>query len=135
MEIIAALLVVAITIIGIAALYGESSQTEQESNPQAQAARLAQVMAERIEANTAGRTGYANVIGVLCTEKKDPRPVNAAAQEAACWHEDIRKTLPNGSGAISRDLSSNPPIYVIAVSWSAAGEGAASYVMRIKPTK
>lgn len=134
-EVIAALLVVGIGLIGVAALYGEAMHTEIDTHPQAQAARLAQVMAEKVDANVAGRTGYANVIGVLCTETRDPRPVNAAAQEAACWHEEIRKALPNGTGAISRDLSTNPPTYVISVSWSAAGAGAASYVMRVQPGK
>lgn len=92
-------------------------------------------MADKVNTNTAGRTGYANVIGVLCTETRDPRPINAASQEAACWHEEIRKTLPNGTGAITRDLSTNPATYVVSVSWSAAGAGAASYVMRVQPTK
>ena len=134
-EVIAALLVVGIGLIGVAALYGEAMQTEIDTHPQAQAARLAQFMAEKVTANTAGRTGYANVIGVVCTEMRDARPVNAAAQEAACWHEEIRKALPNGTGSITRDLSTNPPTYVIAVSWSAAGAGAASYVVRVQPTK
>lgn len=134
-EVIAALLVVGIGLIGIAALYGEAMQTEIDTHPQAQAARLAQSMADKVNSNAAGRAGYANVIGVLCTETRDARPVNAAAQEAACWHEEIRKALPNGTGAITRDLSTNPPTYVIAVSWSAAGAGAASYVVRVQPTK
>jgi len=134
-EVVAALLVVGIGLVGIAALYGEAMQTELDTHPQAQAARLAQIMAEKVNANTAGRTGYANVIGVLCTETRDVRPVNAAAQEAACWHEEIRKALPNGTGSITRDLSTNPPTYVIAVSWSAAGAGAASYVLRTQPAK
>ncbi|HMN44085.1 MAG TPA: type IV pilus modification protein PilV [Povalibacter sp.] len=134
-EVIAALLVVGIGLIGIAALYGEAMQTEIDTHPQAQAARLAQLMAEKVNANAAGRTGYANVIGVLCTETRDPRPVNAAAQEAACWHDEIRKALPNGSGAITRDLTTNPPTFVVSVSWSAAGAGAASYVVRVQPSK
>jgi type IV pilus assembly protein PilV len=134
-EVIAALLVVGIGLIGVAALYGEAMQTEIDTHPQAQAARLAQVMTGKIESNATGRTGYANVIGVLCTETRDPRPVNAAAQEAACWHDEIRKALPNGTGSIARDLSTNPPTYVVAVSWSAAGAGAASYVVRVQPTK
>lgn len=133
-EVLAALLVVAIGVIGVAALYGEAMHTEVDTHPQAQAARLAQEMSLRIEVNAAGRSGYANVIGVLCTEARDSRPVTAAAQEAACWHDEIRKSLPTGAGAITRDLSTNPPTYVVAVNWSAAGTGASSYVVRVQPS-
>lgn len=136
-EVLAALLVIAIGVIGVAALHGETRQSEPETHPQIQAARLAQHMADRVQSNAEGRTGYANVIGVVCpeqkdTEQKDPRPASAA-EEAACWHEDIRKQLPNGTGAITRDLSTAPPTYVVSVSWSAIGTGAASYVVRVQP--
>jgi type IV pilus assembly protein PilV len=135
-EIIAAIAVVAIGLIGIAALYGEALQTEISSEPRAQAARLAQDMADRISRNTAGRAGYASVVGVLCTvEARDPRPLNAASQEAACWQDEVEKQLPNGSGAITRYLTTNPPTYVVSVSWSAPGSGASSYVLRVQPAK
>jgi len=133
-EILTAVLVIAIGLIGIAALYSEALQTELGTNPRAQAARLAQEMADRVNANAAGRVGYASVVGVLCaTQDKDAKPQNAAAQEAACWQDEVEEKLPNGTGAITRDLSTNPPTYVIAVSWSAPREGAASYVIRVQP--
>lgn len=135
-EILTAVLVIAIGLIGIAALYSEAMQTELDTQPRAQAARLAQAMADRVKANASGRSGYASVVGVLCiTEGRDPRPVTAAAQEAACWQDEVEEKLPNGTGAITRDLSSNPPTYVIAVSWSAPSAGAASYVLRVQPTE
>ena len=134
-EVLAALLVVAIGVIGVAALYGEAMHVEVDTHPQAQAARLAQEMSQRIVANPTGRSGYANVIGVLCTGTPDSRPVTAAAQEAACWHDEIRKALPTGAGSITRDLTTHPPTYVIAVNWSAAGTGASSYVVRVQPAK
>lgn len=135
-EIIAAIAVVAIGLIGIAALYGEALQTEISTEPRAQAARLAQDMSDRIVRNTTGRAGYASVVGVLCTtETRDPRPLNAASREAACWQDEVEKQLPNGSGAITRDLTTNPPTYVVSVSWSAPGSGASSYVLRVQPVK
>jgi hypothetical protein len=91
-------------------------------------------MAARVNANAQGRVGYTSVVGVLCgNEPRVVKPHNAAAQEAACWQDEIEKELPNGTGAVSRDLRTNPPTYVIAVSWSAEGSGAASYVMRVQP--
>ena len=131
---LAALLVIAIGLIGIASLYGEAGQPGIDNHPRAEAQRLAQDMIERVKSNPAGRSGYASVVGVLCvTDGRDSRPVTAAAQEAACWEDEVERRLPNGTGAISRDLSTNPPTYVVAVSWSAPGSGAASYVVRIQP--
>lgn len=133
-EVLTAVLVIAIGLIGIAALYSEALQADLETDPRAQAARLAHEMADRVNANAAGRAGYASVVGVLCvTEKRDRKPQNAAAQEAACWQDEVEEKLPSGTGAITRDLSTNPPTYVIAVSWSAPRVGAASYVIRVQP--
>jgi len=134
--VIAALLVIAIGLIGIASLYGDAVQTELDTQPRARAARLAQSMADRVTANSAGRAGYASVVGVLCvTNGRQLKPQAAAAQEAACWQDEVEKNLPSGTGAITRDPSTNPPTYVIAVSWFAAGSGAASYVVRVQPAQ
>ncbi|MFL6549844.1 MAG: type IV pilus modification protein PilV [Povalibacter sp.] len=133
-EVIAAVLVLGIGLIGIASLYGEAVQNELDNDPRARAERLALSMADRVKANATGRAGYASVIGVLCVqEPRSPKPQQAAAQEAACWQDEVEKNLPSGTGAITRDLSTNPPTYVVAVSWSAEGSGAASYVVRVQP--
>lgn len=133
-EVLTAILVIAIGLIGIAALYSEGLQAELDTQPRAQAAQFAQSVADRVIANATGRAGYASVIGVVCTPGAKPtRPDSAAAQEAACWQDEIEQKLPNGTIAITRDLSTTPATYVIAVSWSAPGAGAGSYVMRVQP--
>lgn len=131
-EILAALLVLGMALIGIAALYSQSAHTPQQVDPRARAAELAQAMAERIRANTAGEAGYATTIGIDCNPEAQAATAEATAvQETACWQEEIAKTLPNGQGTITRDRSTMPPSIVIAVSWSAPGSGAASYVTRV----
>jgi type II secretory pathway pseudopilin PulG len=133
-ELLAAVSVVAVAIIGIAALYGSENDPEQPVSARTQAAGLAEKMAIRIEQDAAGRSGYASVVGVLCNPPlRSKRADDAAAREAACWHNQVEKELPNGSGSITRDASTLPPTYVIAVSWSTAEVGAASYVMRVQP--
>lgn len=133
-EVVAAVLVVAIGLIGIASLYGDAAQTQSDTQPLATAAALAQNMAARVSANPTGRTGYASVVGVLCvTTGRDSRPQYAAAQEAACWQDEVEKNLPSGTGSITRDTTTNPPTYTVAVSWSAVGAGAATYVLRVQP--
>jgi len=129
-----ALLIIGVGLLGVASLYSEALQKGPDTQPRAQAARLAEQIAARVEANATGRVGYTSVVGVLCVkEQPDAKPQQAAAQEAACWQNEIQGKLPNGTGAITRDLSTDPPTYVIAVSWSAPRQGAASYVIRVQP--
>jgi type IV pilus assembly protein PilV len=132
-EVVAALIIIAIALLGISALYVEHTETTREAEPRIRAAELAEQMANRIRANAAGRTGYASVVGVVCNKGAEPkRAEDAAALEAACWSEQVAAELPSGLGSITRDLSTTPPTYVVAVSWSPAQGGAASYVIRVR---
>ena len=131
-ETLAALLVIAVGVIGVAALYLDNVRATPEDELHRQAAELAEAIAARIDANAEGRVGYAGTIGVVCHRKAKPRtPQDAAAQEAACWEDEVERRLPSGLGSITRDLTTSPPTYVVAVSWSAPERGAASYVIRI----
>ena len=133
-EFLAAVLVIAIGLIGIAALYDDTAHVDPVAQPRLQAAQLAETMAERVRANTAGRVGYTSIIGIVCNPNaKTRRPADVAAQEAACWQDEVQRKLPNGSGTVSSDTSTDPPTYIVAVSWSAAGVGASSYVVRVQP--
>lgn len=133
-EVATALLLIAIGLIGIAALYSDIVPTAPADVPRLQAAKLAEAIGERVRANAEGRSGYASIVGVVCeSRKKITRAVDAAAQEAACWLDEVQRTLPSGTGSITRDSSSSPPTFVVAVSWSAPGQGAASYVTRVQP--
>jgi type IV pilus assembly protein PilV len=135
-EIVVALLIIAIALIGIAALYTDTTDMAREAEPRVRAAELAEQIAARIDANAAGRTGYASVVGVVCNAKAKPkRTEDVAAMEAACWHERVANELPSGLGSITRDTSTTPPTYVVAVSWSPPEGGAASFVMRVTGTE
>ena len=134
-EILVALLMIGVAIIGIAALYADGTGAARVSEPRLRAAELAEQIAARISANPAGRTGYASVVGVVCDEQAKPkRAQDAAAVEAACWHQQVAEQLPSGMGSITRDATTTPPIYVVAVSWSSPEGGAASYVIRVQQT-
>jgi type IV pilus assembly protein PilV len=132
-EVLAALLVMAVGVIGIAALYSDQVQTNPEAQLHHEAAALAEQIAERIRATKEGHAGFATTIGVLCEQQqsKPALPQDAAAREAACWEDEVERKLPSGLGSISRDALTNPPTYVIAVSWSAPDAGTASYVIRV----
>lgn len=132
-EILAALLVIAVGIVGVAALYSDQTHIPSDARLPLRAAELAEVMAERIRATSEGRDGFATTVGVVCDAKKKVKlPQDKAAQEAACWEDEVERALPSGLGSISRDTSMTPASYVVAVSWSAPETGAASYVTRVE---
>ncbi len=133
-EVLAALLVIAVGVIGIAALYSDAVQTNTEEHLHLQAAELAAEIAKRIEENEVGRVGYAGTVGVVCNaQRRVTSPVDAAANEAACWEDRVERSLPSGLGTITRDVSTTPVTYIVAVSWSAPKKGAASYVIQVTP--
>jgi len=132
-EILAALLVVAVAIVGIAALYSDQTHIPVDARLPLRASELAEQMAERIRATPEGRDGFATTVGVICNANAKTRtPQDKAAQIAACWEDEVESSLPSGLGSISRDTSMTPASYVVAVSWSAPGTGAASYVTRVE---
>jgi type IV pilus modification protein PilV len=133
-EIAAALLVIAVGIIGIAALYSDQVHTTDDTQLHMQAETLADAIAVRILATDAehGRPGFATTIGVVCNPDAKPKlAIDVAAQEAACWQDEVEQKLPSGLGSITRDPSTNPVSYIVAVSWSPPGSGTASYVIRV----
>jgi type IV pilus assembly protein PilV len=131
-EIIVALLVVSAGIIGVAALYMDRVHANAEAELHVRAVKLAEEIAARITANQAGRIGYIGTIGVVCDKNAKPKLAqDAAAIEASCWQDEVEEQLPSGLGSISRDTTTNPIAYVVAVSWSAPESGTASYVLRV----
>ena len=68
-EMLAALLVMAVGIIGIAALYSDQVQTNPEAQLHREAAELAEQIADRIRNTKEGHAGFATTIGVLCDQQ------------------------------------------------------------------
>ncbi|MDY6946893.1 MAG: hypothetical protein SXG53_14350 [Pseudomonadota bacterium] len=132
-EMLAALLVMAVAIVGIAALYSDQTHIPPDARLPLRAAELAEEMADRIRATPEGRDGFATTVGVICNAKAKIRlPQDKAAQIASCWEDEVERSLPSGLGSISRDTALTPASFVVAVSWSAPGAGAASYVTRVE---
>jgi type IV pilus modification protein PilV len=132
-EVLAALLVIAVGIVGVAALYSDQTHIPADARLPLRAEELAESMAQRIRMTAEGRDGFATTVGVICDrEKKIKTPQDQAALEAACWENEVERSLPSGLGSIARDTTSTPASYVVAVSWSAPETGAASYVTRVE---
>jgi type IV pilus assembly protein PilV len=132
-EMLVALLVIAVGIIGVAALYSDQTHIPADARLPLRAAELAESMAQRIRSTAEGRDGFATTVGVVCDRgKKIKTPQDQAALDAACWENEVERSLPSGLGSITRDTTSNPASYVVAVSWSAPETGTASYVTRVE---
>ncbi len=132
-EVLVALLILSVGLLGIAALYVDNLRSGRTSILRTQAATLAADMADRIRVNRAGGAAFARVTGQHCTDIATDAPAaDVAANEVACWQDDVARELPNGTGTIARDTTTLPATYTVTVSWSETGAGTASYVVRVQ---
>jgi type IV pilus assembly protein PilV len=132
-EVLVALLILAVGLLGVAALYVDNLRSGRTGVLRTQAATLAGDMADRIRTNRTGGAAFARVTGQRCMELAPTAPVeDVAANEVACWQEEVAKFLPNGTGIVARDTTTVPPTYTVTVSWSETGAGTASYVVRVQ---
>lgn len=147
-EVLVALVVLSVGMLGIAALYVESLRSGRSALSRSQAVVLAADMGDRIRANPAGGANYSKTVdaqGALsagCAQGGTTCDSAAmAAHDIAIWYSAVDSragaptSLPGGRGAIAVDATTTPRTYTITVSWSESGDAAAganSYVLRIQ---
>ena len=133
-ELLSAILVLAVGVLGVVALYVDQSR-EQERNPRTIATALAQEMAEHIRSRGPAEKAPRVQLAPFCTQPPgtaDPLSGgDTLAQDVACWQERVANALPNATGLVEKEDSN--PDYKVTVSWSEAGVGAASVVLQVKP--
>ena len=131
-ESITALLVLGIGVLSIATVYLERTQAAPAVLLHSKAGRLAAEMAERIRSARGQPVHFENPIGVVCRHGlSDATRQEQAANDIACWQDEVARILPNGSAAIMHDTDRLDAAYLITVSWSAPGSGTASYILRV----
>lgn len=132
-EVLVALLILSVGLLGVAALYVDNLRNGRTGVLRTQAAALAADMAERVRTNRSGGASFARVTGQRCQELPSTASADdVAANEVACWQEEVAKSLPNGTGIVARDTTTLPATYTVTVSWSETGAGTASYVVRVQ---
>lgn len=147
-EVLVALVVLSVGMLGIAALYVESLRSGRFALSRSQAVILASDMGDRIRANPAGGANYTKTVdaqGMLsagCAEGGTTcDPAAMAAHDIATWYSAVDSragaptALPQGRGTIAVDATTTPTTYTITVSWSESGDPTAnanSYVLRIQ---
>jgi type IV pilus assembly protein PilV len=131
-EVLIALVIMSIGMLGIAGLYVHSMQAGSTSLFRHHAVTLAGDIADRIRANPRAGAAYAlagannNCVGggIDCT------PAEMAANDIFLWDQQAAATLPNGAVNVVFNNGVIPPTYQITVTWTQPGE-ALNYTVTI----
>jgi type IV pilus assembly protein PilV len=123
-EVLIALIILSVGMLGIAGLYVHSMQAGRTSLFRHHAVTLAGDVADRIRANPRAAAVYAlaggdnNCVdgGVDCT------PQEMAANDIFLWDQQAADTLPNGTVTVVFDNAVLPPTYEITIAWTEPGE-------------
>lgn len=128
LEVLVALIILSIGLLGLAALQAFSIKANQSANYRTQATALAYDLIDRMRANRneliAGRyyTGYTAAPGNCPDAGGSPPASSAAARDVYDWKCAIRAQLPQGEGAVRMPGGT----VVVAIRWTDArwAEGA-----------
>lgn len=131
-EVLVALIIMSVGMLGIASLYVQSMQAGRTSLFRHNAVTLAGDVADRIRANPTAGAAYAgagadfNCIaqGTNCSAPQ------MAAQDVLVWSDQATNSLPDGAVDILFDNAVAPPTYQITVRWNEP-EGAQNYTVTI----
>ena len=123
-EVLIALIIMSVGMLGIAGLYVQSMQAGRTSLFRHHAVTLAGDVADRIRANPTAGVAYAGIgadnncvgAGIDCDE------VQMASNDIFLWDQQAAESLPNGNVVIGFDDTVDPPNYTIAVGWDEPGE-------------
>jgi type IV pilus assembly protein PilV len=131
-EVLIALIIMSVGMLGIAGLYVHSMQAGRTSMFRHHAVTLAGDVADRIRANTQAFAAYAgagannNCVngGIDCTGPQ------MAANDIFLWNQQAAANLPGGNVGIVFNNAVVPPTYQITVTWNEPGE-VLTYVVTI----
>ena len=131
-EVLVALVVVSVGMLGIAGLYVHGLQAGRTAMFSHQAVTLAGDVADRIRANPRAGEAYAGAGtdnkcvagGVDCNEAE------MAAHDIFAWTQQAQNSLPNGTIQVQINNATVPPEYTITVGWTEPGENP-QYVVTI----
>ena len=130
-EVLIALVIMSVGMLGIAGLYVQSLQAGRTSMFRHQAIHLAGDVADRIRANPTGGAAYMHATGVnndCVAAGNDCDIVERARNDVFLWKQQAGNSLPGSAATGGGDVTVNfddtvvPPIYTITVSWEEPGE-------------
>jgi len=122
-EVLVAVLVMSIGLLGLASLQATSLRFNNDSSAQTQAAYLTSDMADRMRANVSKAAGYpAQAAGenANCYTAAGCTPDEMAANDIFEWNDALATTLPAGQGTITALAGG---LYTITVMWDEQRSG------------
>jgi len=130
-EVLVALVVLAIGLLGIAALYLNSLQSGRTAIYRTQAITLAADLADRVRMNRTAQAAYgtlfadAEVAVGSCATTGGCSDADLASTDLADWKAEVAQQLPNGQGQVAVTLpvaAGEPTTYVVTVQWAEVGQ-------------
>jgi type IV pilus assembly protein PilV len=126
-EVLVALVVISVGMLGIAALYVEGLRAGRTALTRTRAIVIATDMSDRIRSNRAGGANYIKdaADAGATTTACDPSgtgctPAQMARHDIALWNNFVIG-LPNGSATIQHSTATTPASYTITITWSEVG--------------
>lgn len=133
-EVLIALIIMSIGMLGIASLYVQSMQAGRTSLFRHNAVTLAGDVADRIRANRTAGAAYetgAGVDGGCIDGGTNCSAPQMALQDILVWQQQALDSLPGGTLGIVFDNTIVPPTYTITVTWNEPGFPANTYIVQI----
>ncbi|MDJ0758032.1 MAG: type IV pilus modification protein PilV [Woeseiaceae bacterium] len=123
-EVLIALIIMSVGMLGIAGLYVQSLQAGRTSMFRHNAITLAGDVADRIRANPMGGAAYTNtgLDGGCIAGIKNCTAGEMARHDVLLWEQQAAATLPNGRVVITHFDTETPPEFSIVVQWEEPGE-------------
>ncbi|MEL7185701.1 MAG: type IV pilus modification protein PilV [Pseudomonadota bacterium] len=124
-EVLIALVIMSVGMLGIAGLYVQSMQAGRTSMFRHHAVTLAGDVADRIRANPTAGAAYNHAASATGTNNNcvamstDCNPAEMAANDIFVWQTQADDSLPNGTVAVAFTAAAAgvPPLYQITVAW------------------
>lgn len=122
-EVLVALVVVSVGMLGIAGLYVNGMQAGRTATFSHHAVTLAGDVADRIRANPRAGVAYVGEEGDnnCIDEGVDCSPEEMAAHDIMIWNEQAEDFLPSGEVNVQFNAGATPPEYTITVTWDEPG--------------
>ncbi len=115
LEILIAMLVLAIGLLGVAAMQFRGLQYSHDAYLRSQISVLAYDIADRMRLNKANATSYASTYTVPTSSPSGCTPTSiGATNDLACWHVQLYEALPPGSVTSIAQVAGE---YTVSVAW------------------
>ena len=125
-EVLVAMVVMAIGMLGIAGMYVHSLQAGRTSQLRTQAVNLASDVADRIRANPQGGIAYiGGGANQTCDDATPCSALDLASYDIWLWNQQRDAAMPAGTAVTVRyddTIAGQPPVYTVRITWPEAGD-------------